>query len=109
MKEIIAELVTVKCHCENVEFQSYDNVVSMKAPFPVPNHPDGWVCIDTCIATAIGYLWNQGVVTINSCCGHSKSKPTVVVEKGSIEKMKELGYGECTDERFAIPEQTFAL
>lgn len=90
------------CHCRGVDFGTYKNVVSMKTP------EGEWVCIDTCIATEIGYLWHQGVKTLNSCCGHGKLEPSVVVDEGSIEKMRELGY-QNTKEKCTNPTATFAL
>lgn len=83
----LLEGVPTSCHCENVDFGTYKNTVSMKEPYT-----EEIVCIDTCIATAIGYLWKQGVKTRNSCCGHQKILPTVVVAEESIEKMRELGF-----------------
>ena len=75
-----------ECHCENIKFGTYDNVVTMR-------HPSGkLVCIDTCIATEIGWLWHQGINTINSCCGHKKIPSTVIVDKKDYDKMDDLGY-----------------
>lgn len=74
------------CSCVGVEFQNYDAAVSMKTP------QGRWVAIDVCIATEIGRLWMQGVVTLGSCCGHGQMAPTVVVAPESIPKMRELGY-----------------
>ena len=84
------------CHCTDVEFGSYDNQVSMLNPWT-----DKLVCIDVCIATEIGFLWNNGVKTLNSCCGHNIPMDyihshcqggSIVVEEENIQKMKELGY-----------------
>lgn len=75
-----------ECHCKNIEFGTYDNQVVMK-------HPSGkLVGIDTCIATEIGWLWHQGINTLNSCCGHKKLLPTVIVHSDDYEKMDNLGY-----------------
>lgn len=75
-----------KCHCENIDFGTYDNQVVMK-------HPSGkLVGIDTCIATEIGWLWHQGINTLNSCCGHKKIAPCVIVDKKDYDKMDGLGY-----------------
>ena len=65
------------------------------------------ICIDTCIASEIGYLWHQGVETLNSCCGHMKEDPTVIVTKESIPIMEKLGYI-CAN-KWANPTQTFYL
>lgn len=75
-----------ECHCKNIEFGTYDNQVVMK-------HPSGkLVGIDTCIATEIGWLWHQGINTLNSCCGHKKLPSTVIVHSDDYEKMDNLGY-----------------
>ncbi len=37
------------------------------------------VCVDACIAGAISHLWECGLQTLNSCCGHGKESPSVVV------------------------------
>lgn len=80
------------CHCVSVAMGSHDNTVDMRAPFDLPNRDDRWVCIDTCIATEIGRLWHQGVITLNSCCGHGKRPPSVIVAADSYDRMDALGY-----------------
>ena len=91
------------CHCENVEFGNYDNQITMRLKFE-----DKLVCIDTCIATEIGYLWHKGIKTLNSCCGHRKLPATVIVDEASIEQMKKLGYKNANI-KCASPELTFQL
>lgn len=81
-----------ECHCKDVEFQSYDNQVSMKTPFALEHRDDHWVSIDTCIATEIGYLWNNGIETWNSCCGHQKIDATAIINPKSYEAIEALGY-----------------
>lgn len=80
------------CHCVNVAMGSYDNTVDMRTPFDLPHRDDRWVVIDTCIATEIGWLWHQGVVTLNSCCGHQKIPGSVIVAEESYALMDHLGY-----------------
>jgi hypothetical protein len=42
--------------------------------------PDGKeICIDACIADTIQHLWNSGITTLNSCCGHGRLKPSIVL------------------------------
>lgn len=72
-----------ECFCKDVEFGTYTNTVSMKAPFPLENREDGWVGIDSCIASEIAWLWKNGVRTLNSCCGHRKTHSWVIVSKES--------------------------
>jgi len=74
------------CLCEGVEFQTYDAAVSMKTP------EGKWVCIDVCIATEVGRLWLNGVKTLNSCCGHGKMRPWVIIAPGCEVWMREHGY-----------------
>jgi hypothetical protein len=103
----------VTCHCIDVALGTYKNTVSMMAPFTVKNilgepKASNWVCIDTCIATAIGYLWHNGIVTLNSCCGHGSHKPTVIVDEESVKKIKKLGY-QNSKEKCANPLLNFNL
>lgn len=80
-----------RCHCRGVEFGTFTNQVLMKYNNSLD---DKLVSIDTCIATEIGYLWHNGVKTLNSCCGHGKGEPSVIVDddKNSWEIMEKLGY-----------------
>ena len=44
------------------------------------------------IEEEIKFLWSKGIATINSCCGHDKLPPTVVVLEEDELRMRELGY-----------------
>ena len=49
------------------------------------------VCVDRCIAQAVHCLWDAGVWTIGSCCGHGDlSKRSVIVGSGDREKAREV-------------------
>lgn len=74
------------CSCVGVEFDSFDAAIAMKTP------EGAWVPIDVCIATEIGRLWLNGIVTLGSCCGHGQMLPTVVVTLESVQRMRALGY-----------------
>lgn len=37
------------------------------------------VCVDACIATVVQHLWSCGVVTLGSCCGHGRERPSLVL------------------------------
>lgn len=73
----------VKCDCvSNNNPQQWQ-----KTPL-VPLHPpNNWfphregrpIGIDACIAHVIQHLWNKKIVTLNSCCGHGKSSPMIVM------------------------------
>ena len=75
-----------RCHCIGVDFGTYEQTVSMKT------YDGKWVCIDLCIASEIAYLWHNGVKTLNSCCGHGKAMPSVIVDTDDYRKMDLLGY-----------------
>jgi hypothetical protein len=40
------------------------------------------VALDGCIATVLPKLWERGVVTLGSCCGHGKTPPSLVLANG---------------------------
>jgi hypothetical protein len=50
--------------------------------------------IDDCIADEIVMLNEQGVRTVNSCCGHLQGKSVALIDAnhGSLRKAIELGY-----------------
>lgn len=50
------------------------------------------VCIDPCIVEDIQFLWESGIETLNSCCGHNCRYAWVAVPESCYEKMKGLGY-----------------
>ena len=89
------------CHCVDVEFGSYKNTVSMKTP------EGKWVCIDTCLATEIGWLWHKGIKTLNSCCGHNKIHGSIVVDPTSISAMEALGYKHDTTPNYQGRQDIF--
>ena len=37
-------------------------------------------------------LWELGIRTTASCCGHAKAPAVIAVRKEDVERMKELGY-----------------
>lgn len=49
--------------------------------------PDWWsdyrnnqsVSIDSCLADTMQGLWDHDVVTLGCCCGHGKSRPSIVL------------------------------
>jgi len=59
-----------------------------------PSVEDGWhrVMVDSCIADEIQMLNDNGVITLNSCCGHGKGEPNCLVAEESVSKCLELGY-----------------
>lgn len=76
------------CFCKNVRVQEYQNQVAMR-PFWRRN----LVAIDCCLSSEIAWLWQQGIVTHGSCCGHGDpSKAYIGVYDEHTARMRELGY-----------------
>jgi len=40
------------------------------------------VMVDACIAHVVKHLWDKGIITLGSCCGHNRSNPSLVLETG---------------------------
>ena len=55
---------------------------------------DGWheISVDSCMAPFVQKLNNDGVVTLQCCCGHGKYEAEIWIAEGSIKKAKSLGY-----------------
>lgn len=60
--------------------------------------------VDKCILKEINYLIENGVETLNSCCGHKILTPSVLVNKSSVDKMIELGYERINYHNSPYPE-----
>lgn len=69
------------CSCNNIDFGTYENTEVING-----------VEIDKCLIPEIKWLWNNGIETLASCCGHNKIEPTIIVKSKYIDKMKQLGY-----------------
>jgi hypothetical protein len=72
--------------CHNVDFGTYKNAVLVQAP------NGKLITIDICMIPEIKWLWDHGIETIESCCGHAKLPGYVAVSEESREKMTALGY-----------------
>ncbi len=92
MKKIRKEANNTMCNCEDVEFGTYANQASIKFPFYPLSSVDETVCVDNCILEEIKELWEKGIQTTNSCCGHNKLPGSIIVIHEHIDKMLELGY-----------------
>ena len=69
------------CNCH-----SYNSEVG-ETPNRLMTAPDGKeVCIDECIADTLQHLWDQGTETINSCCGHGRIRPSIILEQGCTKR-----------------------
>lgn len=52
----------------------------------------GWCC-DVCLENELMWLYNNGVHTINSCCGHGEMKLASILVVGDESKAKMGFYG----------------
>lgn len=90
--------------CPN-EFGIYDNSIYLEFP-PYMRFENGGFysskdgcLIDICVVDEIKYLWEQGIHTYGSCCGHGKTNPSVCVHEKDFAKMEKLGYKKDVNER----------
>jgi hypothetical protein len=80
----------LKCQCSS--YNNFGNCGDVPAVVLAP--PD-WsskesIEIDSCIANAVQYLWDNGVITSGCCCGHNVKNPSVIINNSSIEHVREL-------------------
>lgn len=54
-------------------------VLDQSAYFPDTAKPT--VCVDACISGAITELWEHGIRTRHSCCGHNSQPPSVGLDQ----------------------------
>lgn len=69
---------------------------------------DGWheIEVDACIAEYVQHMNNLGIITINCCCGHFKSPPSVLVDSQSESLMIQYRY---SFSRYYYPDGSFCL
>lgn len=70
------------CNCKSDYLQTgMAENVSLISPFTGEK-----LSIDACLEPVIKKLWQNGVVTLNSCCGHNQKDPSFVVPEVYTEK-----------------------
>lgn len=55
------------------------STVTVPAPAWLRTEGRETVALDGCISEVVPELWEQGVVTLGSCCGHGASAPSLVL------------------------------
>lgn len=81
------------CKCINIKMGSYDNQTDKILPWAeAKSYRNPIVGIDNCILEEIEYLWNKGIKTVESCCGHNTAPGFIAVTDDSIWLMIELRY-----------------
>ncbi len=89
------------CNCSNVAIGSYDNQV-MLGWYPVMDAyklqrekaglSTRGICVDTCLAKDITTLWESGIRTMGSCCGHGMADGMINIHPEDFDKALELGW-----------------
>lgn len=78
-------------NCSDVGFGTYDGCVSVVTP-------SGKIAdIDACLVSEVVGLWQQGITTVESCCGHNKASSYIAVVPTDNGKMLMLGYIPSTE------------
>lgn len=83
--------------CPAVGFGTYKNTLLL--PRPKHMYPTGksdWITVDKCVVEEVLHLWNQGIWTLESCCGHTRLRGYIAVKDESRHAMLSLGYVEDT-------------
>ncbi len=91
------------CACIDITPQS-EKCYAQMLTVEIPPHMDdyrkarnkaglsGLVSIDPCVMDEIKKLWNLGIHTYGSCCGHNKHESFVNVHAKDVDLMISLGY-----------------
>ncbi len=84
------------CKCVNIDFGTYSNQTVLTYPiwFKSDKKSAG---IDNCILSEIQSLWDSGIQTIESCCGHNKVDGYIAVPEEYINQMIAMGYKQYKD------------
>lgn len=89
------------CRCVDVSLGSYSNT-TLLGYYPVMREyhdnrveagmSDYGICVDSCIVDQVVLLWENGVRTYGSCCGHNKVQGMINVDERDYEKAISLGF-----------------
>ncbi|GEM_PF-3972161 len=91
------------CSCVNIIPQSeecYAQQITVDIPPHMHQYRDSRlkqglsskVSIDPCIYDEICQLWDMGIITYGSCCGHNLEQSFVNVSPDHIDQMLTMGY-----------------
>lgn len=106
------------CNCgPDVKIQEYQNQEAV----PIPEHMAGYrearlsagltprIAIDRCALPEIRALWEKGIRTYGSCCGHNVAPSMVNVHEDDDAVMVALGYTRWPNIPEGFCRQTFYL
>jgi len=83
----------IPCECWSVGTggdSGTPNVILDRPDFMAAVESKPQIAIDACIVEQVKTLWAAGVTTYSSCCGHGKTRPSVVVDAGKALSAKAL-------------------
>jgi hypothetical protein len=80
----------VMCNCVDVNFGTYGKDGGARTALVTPLGRERW--IDNCLISELQSLWEMGIKTFGSCCGHNKQNGYIDVDNEAIPIMLELGY-----------------
>jgi hypothetical protein len=79
------------CKCINIPMGSYKNASAVTTP------SGSIIDLDNCILDEVKGLWELGITTVESCCGHNVTDGYILVDEKSIWKMLAVGYKNHSD------------
>ncbi|MFJ7174548.1 DUF551 domain-containing protein [Citrobacter freundii] len=88
LESVKSELIKpCNCHSYNRQDGEVPNVI-LNVPENIRIYTDGRenVCVDACIADVISQLWQEDLPTLNSCCGHGREAPAIVIPQDAEPK-----------------------
>jgi hypothetical protein len=93
------------CHGTKKDFGTYNNKEKLTIPYEWETSKQSReIMVDSCMVTEIKWLWNNGIRTIECCCGHGVNNGYICVDDPFVEKMELLGYQNLKEkpERFDL-------
>lgn len=118
MSDLLAELILAReevgllkagellkeCSC-GVACGELSDQVSL--PYFMPSGQSVWC--DSCLVPEVMDLWESGVVTVASCCGHRTTIPVISVSTPQIQLMKSMGYVAIPDDECSFFSRTIRM
>ena len=77
-----------KCKC--ISYNQPEDWQTDKELILQPPFQEKSVCVDYCIAGIILFLWEKGIHTLGSCCGHNEKNPSIndTIRQYRLDRMK---------------------
>lgn len=73
---------TDNCKSYNVQIGEVPEVILPRPDWLAEGERINGVPVDACLAKVIKHLWNNGITTLNCCCGHGgriAKKPSIIL------------------------------